>query len=227
MTNRILLWVEHKARLIDALAKGEYEGTYADACLIASSVISGLASLLWPGDDQIDRRRFVQVWQKCSLASPGINLISVPILIEHLEQDGKYAEAESLRASNPSAFNFGNSCRVLTSADVDLEEDSIQALCPSLTMKYIRVQSYANIFYRYVRSAYVHEYRIADYANAYPMACSGSGISYVNLTVAPYRRIHFEALWIINLLKLIATKFEAELLSPPINRPPKWWFDEA
>jgi hypothetical protein len=226
MTNRILLWVEHKTRLIDALAKGNLEGTYADACLIASSVISGLASLLWPGD-KIDRKRFVQVWQECSLTSPGTNLISVPILIGHLEQDGNHAAAESLRTSNPSAFNFGNSCRVLTSADVDLGEDSIQALCPSLTMKDIRDQSYANIFYRYVRSAYVHEYQIADYADAYPMARPSSGISYVNLTVSPYRRIHFETLWIINLLKLIATTFEAELLSPPIKRPPKWWLDEA
>ena len=54
-------WVDQKAHLAEQLAQGECGGGYGDAIIVLSSVISGIAAALWPGE-RIDRQRFAQVW---------------------------------------------------------------------------------------------------------------------------------------------------------------------
>src|SRR5512138_640924 len=75
----IVDFVERKIVVAQALDRGECGGSYAEACIIMASVISGIASDLWPGKG-LDRKRFVELWARYADPALSPNLISVPLL---------------------------------------------------------------------------------------------------------------------------------------------------
>lgn len=54
-------FVERKIGTAVMLDDGQCNGSYSDACVLLSSLISGIAAELWPGDG-IDRARFIELW---------------------------------------------------------------------------------------------------------------------------------------------------------------------
>ncbi len=225
MNPRLAAYIERKVRLIEALDEGECGGTYADACLVASSTISGFASILWPGENCPDRKRFVQVWSDYATSNLGMNLVSVPLLLADLEMRSCHVEMEQLTAISPDPEGLDCLSRVVTGSEVDLPEHLIRASCPTVPVRDIRAQSYGNIFYKHVRSAYVHEYQISKHSDSISMASPGSGVSYTNVIRAPFRRIHFEASWLIQLIRVLATNIEPVIPNAPLPHPRPWWVD--
>lgn len=52
-------FVERPLAVAAALEQGACGGSYAEACVLVSSLISAVASFVWPGQ-RMDRKRFVE-----------------------------------------------------------------------------------------------------------------------------------------------------------------------
>lgn len=225
MTSHFRSWVEQKLAIAQCLADGACGASYAEACLVISSVISAIAADLWPGD-RIDRRRFTEVWAIHTPPPLGANRISLPLLISYLDGAGRHREADLLRASNQSVLH-PISTLVFTGDLVDLPEKQVLALCPNITTLQARRYSYGVVFYEHVRSAFVHEYQIGEQAGRYPMARPGSGVSYINRLDGGVvvRKIHFEVAWLIRLVRELALSLEPLWEMHPHTPPSSWWVD--
>jgi len=217
-------WVARKTFIAEQLSLGGCGGSYAEACLIISAVISGIAAEIWPGE-RIDRNRFVELWARYS-SQISANKISIPLLMDTLEREGMHSEVQLLCSTHPQAFDRSSSL-VISGLDVDLSEKEVVNLCGTLSLKKIRDHSYGSLFYKHVRSSFVHEYQIAKYASDRAMAKPGCGISYVNVIGYPNRRIHFEIQWLITLLQEVASNAEELFDSAPQSLPSCWWLNEA
>jgi hypothetical protein len=221
----IVDFVEQKIRVAQALNGGECGGSYAEACIIVSAVLSGIASDLWPGEG-LDRRRFVELWAR--YADPGMspNLVSVPLLIRWLREQGRSSEAQSIEAARPHTFGPGYSDRVLTEADVDMAETEVASLCSSLTLAEIRRNSYGAVFYGHVRSALVHEYHFRDSAAGWPMTERAAWVSYVNRLDPGFgslRQIHYHMEPLAELVRSVAFNVAPVVDKRPLPEPAQWW----
>lgn len=229
-------WVEDKLKIATLLEEGAAGAGYAEACLVISAILSGIASDLWPGRD-LDRKRFVELWTRYAPEELGASLVSTPSLIKDLEDKGKYEEATVLRNTNREAFGPGFEARVVTSDFVDMPVKEVLRMCPNLHLKQVRKHTYGSLFYERIRSAYVHEYRIGHQATAYPMGRSGVGVSYANTwrDVTPeshgdsvigwaeiYREIHFEVNWLCQLVRGVVRNVAADW-GKPLPEPEHWW----
>ncbi len=58
-STRFQAWVQGRIALAERLNEGECGGSYGDAMLVLSALLSGRAADLWPGKGK-DRRRFVE-----------------------------------------------------------------------------------------------------------------------------------------------------------------------
>src|ERR687889_761799 len=87
-SDRFREWIRGRISLAKRLDGGECGGSYGDAMLILSALLSGQAADMWPGTGK-DRRRFIEVWS--TLAAPDLNpnLVSVPLLLADLKRDGE------------------------------------------------------------------------------------------------------------------------------------------
>jgi hypothetical protein len=190
-------WIDQRIQIAERLAEGQCGGTTAEAFLILSSVISGIAADLWPGT-RIDRQRFVELWARYTGPALLADLISVPLLMNQLEQQKRYDIADRLRANNSDCFSPRGlpDTRVVTGEDVDVLDNEVQAVVPELTMTEIRRSSYPDLFYVHFRSGYVHEYQVGPLADAIIMSHTRSFITYGNFFEAPHRRINFEVSWV-------------------------------
>ena len=103
-STRFRAWVRGRIALAKRLDKGECGGSYGDAMLILSALLSGRAADLWPGEGK-DRRRFVEIWSTRPNPELNPNLISVPLLLDALEEEGNLGLVEKVRATNPEAFS--------------------------------------------------------------------------------------------------------------------------
>jgi hypothetical protein len=220
-----------------ALAKGECGGTYVEACMLVSSVISGVASFVWPGEDRVDHKRFVEAWTH--FAGDPKALISQPLLLADLRKRGRLAEAMALAEAQPLlAGGHALNARVLTGADVDIPAAEVHRLCPALDLKEIREFSYPVIFYRRVRSALTHEYGLGEGVTHYGMTARDEGVSYTNhlgsvvgidedgkyvFSEKRERRIFFWIAWLVEVARSIARGADQELAKGPVSRPAKWW----
>lgn len=222
MSSRLQRFVARKLTLAAALDAKELDGSYGDAILVVSSVLSSLAAQLWPGPG-IDRVRFAELWQLYAPPSLHPTAISVPLLIHFLRENGDLAAATALEATNRDAFSgFPEAdCLVITGPDVDQRDIDILSLCPQLPPRLVREHSYPAIFYEHVRSAYVHEYEVGRGASPYAMAFDRSTVSYVNNT--PRRHIHFPLQWLDELTRGVAVSIEPLLARAPLTQPCQWW----
>jgi len=221
--------VERKLGVVQALAKGECGGSYSDACILTSGIVSGIAADLWPGEG-IDKKRFVEVWARHADPAVSPSLISTPLLVDRLRRDGRVREAATIEALRPLAFGPGYQTRVVTSADVDMLEHEIRAVCPQLVPSNVRAYSYPAVFYRHVRSALVHEYHLGDEATTWPMIERETSVSYANIVdwkdqSRQFRQIHYHIPWLLEVVRSIAASTQTVLESAPLPHPSPWWIE--
>jgi hypothetical protein len=221
-------WIEGRINLAQRLANGECGGSYAEAFLILSSLISGIAADLWPGSRK-DHRRFVELWARYSDPSLGANLISVPLLISDLERIKQFEFSDRLRANNSDCFMPRGlpDCDVVTGEDVDMYDNEVQQIVPELSVAKIREWSYGNVFYVHFRSGYVHEYQAGSHADEIVMSATRSDITYGNWADPPYRRINMEVSWVASVARSIVRRAEPEWQHRPHADPTPWWLDGA
>lgn len=219
-------YVQRSLAVARALNDGGCGGSYYEACLLAASLSSSLSAIAWPGDGQ-DRVRFVQAW--ATLAAPRINAvrISLPFLRRSLIESRQYQEAGQVEALRPDMLDLGNDERVVTGDEVDADEREVLAACPNLPLKDVREQSYAFLFYVYVRCGLVHEYAPGEEAAVRPMMQSlADRVSYSNEMVGPgqsTRRIHFPFEWLAAVVGSVAEHLDRPGERVPRAVPYKWW----
>lgn len=203
MNNPASVWLDYVERKIATAVKlndGECGGSYSDACVLLSTLISGMAAELWPGRDK-DKARFVEVWVRYSSPSVKATMISVPILQRFLRKRSRRTETSTLERMRPEAFGPGEWTRVLAGPDVDATEAEVKMWCPALDVTELREHSYPSIFYKNVRSNLVHEHRLSPEAASVPMTRRAAGVSYVNRAdsdepLSARRLIHFHFDWL-------------------------------
>lgn len=207
----------------DALAAGRCGGSYAEACILVSALVSGIAADLWPGTG-IDRRRFVEAWARHADASLLPVLVSTPLLHAHLVKENRHAEVAQLQRL--CAAPLGNDARVITGEDVDCLETAVLECLPALPVATVREFTYPSIFYQNFRSGLLHEYQTTGRSTATPMTTRPSRVSYANHLDPPVgRRIHFHLPWLIEVARSIATSAETVALQRPLRPPSNWWID--
>lgn len=212
-------WASKKIELSERLFKGECKGSYPDSVLLISAVINAISAELWPGR-KIDKKRFVELLVTLSPANPSPTTISVPLLIQNLDNKNHSNEILAIKGKY---LNVDKSL-ILLGRDVDILENDIVRLCPNLKLSDIRKSSYANIFYDEVRSSYVHEYRAGDKSDSSPMTSAiNAKVSYIN-TIREERRIHFHIAW-LGEVALLAAKNADSLQEIPLATPTKWWME--
>lgn len=156
------LWsqfIERKIETAVLLDSGCCNGSYSDACVLLSALISGVAAELWPGEG-IDRARFVELWVRYADSKLEPALVSVPLLRQQLRGEHREKDARVLETARPDMFGLGNSSLVLRGCDVDMTEVQVAQLLPALGAKDIRAFSYPVLFYKHVRSNLVHEFKL-------------------------------------------------------------------
>jgi len=218
-------WAANKAEIAKRLSDGECKGSYAEAVIILSAVISAIAAEIWPGKG-IDRKRFVEVMKEYGDTNLNTIRVSIPLLIKYLSNDGRKAEGNALHKE----FVRVGIAQVLVGDEVDQFEQDIISFCPSLSITQIRKFSYPNVLYGEVRSCYVHEYRIGKSAGSFPMTSrKEANASYINRfnpeSNITNRLIHFHVDWLIDVVKSISTKADSECDKYPLDNPPRWWID--
>lgn len=227
-SDRFREWIRGRISLAKRLDGGECGGSYGDAMLILSALLSGQATDLWPGTGK-DRRRFVEIWATLSDSELTPNLISVPLLLANLKGTGEQELIKKVRGTNTDAFAPWNDSLVVTGERVDLPEDELEALDSGLTAKKLRRFSYGSVFYEHVRSGYTHEYHTTESASPYPQTSEPAPVSYVNVrdrdTNAVRRRIHFDTAWVAEVVESISDSFAASGLRWPLADPKTWWIN--
>jgi hypothetical protein len=229
-------FVERPLTVAAALAKGDCGGTYIEAAMLVASAISAVASFVWPGKGQ-DQKRFVQAW--VNFGGPESVRVSLPFLRHRLRQQGRSTEATSVERLRPTMFGPGNRVRVVTGDDVDVEEDTLRRVCPSLELPLLRELSYPSLFYEHVRSAAVHEYGLGEPVSGYPVTFRRDvAVSYTNeLGMMGYgpagdyvlypakhpRRIYFHVAWLLEHARTIARGADNARAAGPVPKPSPWW----
>jgi hypothetical protein len=216
--------VRERLDVASALNSGHCGGSYFEAMILMSAVLSGLAAGRWPGDG-IDKKRFVELW--AAFSDPVDVRISVPLLIRTLRADGRENEATVIETSRPNLLTGAQSL-VLVDDDVDMAEGDLRGFCPDITLQYLRKHSYPVLFYRHVRSTLVHEYALGAKASPTAMTRRPPAVSYLNqISVHRHRGvrrlIHFHPEWLKELVLAIALRLEHA--SPVQGRPSRWWIE--
>lgn len=215
-------WMSSKVTLATRLAAGELGAGYPEAIIILSSAVSAIAAEMWPGSG-IDRKRFVEAMRLHSDPALSASRISIPMLVGHLRRAGTAGAHDCVR-SHFMKDVFPT--QVLTGENVDREDAAIVAACPELSLKSVREFSYANVLYREVRSAFIHEYQSGDKADMWTMAEDADlAISYGNWMGDPDRHIHFPVAWFCSAALSIAAA--ADEVVVPLSQPALWWVDGA
>lgn len=215
-------FVSHKLAVAAALEGGGCGGDYLDGAIIVASLLSAMASDVWPGKGN-DKRRFVQLWVE--YLGPEDRRVSIRLLIQQLRGDGRTSEAAALEAKFPEHLFWPGSPSVLLGDEVDMAEDDVLALCPSLPRRTLRAHSYPVLFYEEVRSAGVHEYQIGEKGSAWPMTFRPATVSYVNRLIAlnnNRRHIFFHGSWLRRLTAQVADRIGTQASPSPSSG---WWVD--
>jgi len=229
----MMAWAEYISGKVDvavALDSGQCGGSYSDACVLISAIISGVAAELWPGDG-IDRRRFAQTWAHDVDVSLDPTLVSLPLLTQWLRKEDREAEAHALEGTRPRMFGLGYGTRLLHGSDIDVPESVVQSVVPCVALRDIRRFTYPLVFYHHVRSNLVHEYKLSDDASSHAHTRLEACVSYVNMydDKSPSfsrRLIHFHMSWLADITRSIAKSAEAEISKRQQRpRPKVWWAD--
>ena len=190
-------FIAKKVDVALALYSGGCGGGYTEAAMILASLLSGIAADIWPGEN-IDRKRFVELWSCYAHPTLATNRISVTLLVQSLRKKSEFAKAEKLEASLLKKFGAGYSTRVLIGdeadmseeevkktfvAEADMSEEEVKKLVACVSDKdteTIRSCSYGSLFYEHVRCGAVHEFHLTEDAVEKPMTQRSAGVSYSN-----------------------------------------------
>ena len=227
--DRYHAWVRERVAVAKRLNEGECGGSYGDAMLILSAILSGLAADLWPGKRK-DRHRFVELWATHARPDLNPNLISVPLLLEDLQKSGDTALVNKLSAIYPEAFSRKINLLSVTGEQVDRTEEELMSLDSKLASKDLRHFSYGDVFYKHVRSGYTHEYHTTDSAIPFPMTSEPTPVSYVPVLVKQpqpqtQRRIYFDVAWVAKLVESVSDSVTPLMHQEPLAEPTSWWID--
>ena len=218
-------WLDSRLELAERLAKGECGGSSSEAILILSSLLSGIAADLWPGKG-IDRVRFIELWVRYSKIARS-NHVSIPLLIDHLEENEVFDLSDRLRQKYEEYFSPRGlpDTRVVTGEEVDLPEDEVRSVVPELSLKDLRQHSYPSAFYTHIRSAYVHEYHVGSHGDAGVLLMGQGNVRYGNWMDRPYRRISFDLGWISQIMNSAILSAERDWQDRPLKALSTWWID--
>jgi hypothetical protein len=225
MTNNWLSeWSNSKIDIALKLSKGGSGGTYAEAVIILCSVISGISADIWPGKNR-DKKRFVELLVNYSNDSLKVKNISIPLLIASLEEKGLTAESDQIfNEIMPKSKTL-----VITGEDVDKSEDYLLDLYPEIDREIVKRNSYANILYEELRSAYVHEYMPGARSDSFAMASNNANgqVSYINRADKPHRLIYFNVSWLCELINSIVANLEKKDVIPVFTDYSEWWLTDT
>jgi hypothetical protein len=214
--------VFRKLEIAKRLNAGEINGSYSEALMIISSILSATASMIYPGYG-IDKRRFVELLIKYNTTDYEFSKISIPLLKESRILT-KEQDLILLEEYNTKSYSL-----IITGEDIDLDESIVRTLCPDIDLRKLREFSYANLFYKELRSSLVHEYRLSDFAASFPQTTKEAFVSYNNNVHYPTRRIcfHFNPLKEIteNISSNVADLIEVNQKQKFEQTNKEWWLD--
>lgn len=176
-----------------------------------------------------DAKRFIEFWVTYAEPTLGSNRVSVPLLANSALQHGDHVSLNALKAIRPRLLRHAPAqieWEVATGDD-DADEAEIVVACPNLGLKNIRRWSYPAIFYRDVRSAYVHELSPGAHASPIPGGKSGAPITYRNFADPPRHRIYFEVDWLCRIAESCARLAYPDWQKSSKRCAIKWWIDGA
>jgi hypothetical protein len=220
-------WLLGRVTLAQELSDQRLGGTYPDGILVLSSVVSGIAAHLWPGD-RIDRARFVELWVRYSEPALHPNHVSVLLLAQELANRGDVAGSTAVRALSPAIDVPAGwmDQRTFSGSEIDLPEKEILCRVPSLPRQLVRDHTYGNIFYRCFRSGYVHRYSDDPVVDQNPMSQVTGDVIYTSFAEAPFRRVYFRPAWLASIARSIIASAETTFQNRPLPMPSKWWVHE-
>ncbi|MBN1826379.1 MAG: hypothetical protein JW958_08940 [Candidatus Eisenbacteria bacterium] len=222
-------FIEGRIGIVRKLTDENVGGTYAEAILILTALISATAAKCWPkrkGRDPIDRKRFVETIHRFAGHKYLADLISTDLLVRSLE-DKKKKEAGFLK--HLTTFKPGD---MPSGADISKPDSEITRFCPSLEKGTIRNYCYSSLLYDLLRSPYVHEYRhhedvvtwILDHLWSNNMYYRDSG-RLLDKTTRRYR-LYFGLGWIAGVAHSITQNLDEQIpKDEEVERPDKWWID--
>ena len=226
-----LKFTERKVATAMMLADGQCNGSYSDACVLLSSLLSGIAAELWPaGKDKIDGKRFVELWVRYADPTLAATHVSVPFVRQYLQRSGRDVDVGAIEKARPEMFGLGHGSRIITGSDVDMAEKDLLAIT-TLTPREVRRYSYPALFYKHVRSNLVHEFRLSEAATSHFMTRREANVSYNNRldlteTEMARRLIHFHIEWIASVTRSIASNVVGFVDAyRTLPRPQPWWLE--
>jgi hypothetical protein len=113
--------------------------------------------------------------------------------------------------------------RILLGAEVDRSESDILIVLPAISLKTLRRYSYADLFYKELRSGMVHQYEATARVELEPMTKRKSSVSYLNYGSS--RRIAFHFPWLVDTFRSVAENIDSDFDRLPLPPPSKWWID--
>lgn len=207
---RQYLW--GRIELAERLFREVPGGTYADAILITTAVLSACASHRWPGKHG-DRKRFVEMLVRHSTWYR-TEWVSVPALINSGfidEGDTPYGEP-------------GKSCRIYCDDEIDLSFEDARRMYPHVPLKALVAHCYASLIYEWLRCGYAHEYVPHENITHVPASRRQARVSYIGRSVdgKTQRMVSFHLDYLVSLAKHHVSILPDE----KCERPLKWWIEQ-
>ena len=197
-----------------SLYKDHELATYHDITLILTAVLSACASRTWTGIG-IDRVRFLELLINHSDAKHKTSNVSIPFLIN----DGLIDNSKT-EWGKP-----GRATRILTDSEVDMPVEQAQCIYPSLDLKNLKMYSYAQLIYKFLRCGYAHSYYLdgdlshVAHSDRYP----DTRMSYIGMINDQGKIVRRRACFHIEYLIDLAEYHAHSLKSEPISQPAEWW----
>jgi hypothetical protein len=186
---------------------------YEDVVLIITAVLSACASIRWPGRN-IDRKRFIELLVRHSLAEFNTSWVSIPALIN-----------VGLIKEDNTPYKGGYSARIFCDEEIDLCIDEVKNQYPMVTAtnKELREYCYASLTYKWLRCGYAHEYYHHENITPFPPSRSNARISYIGRSMngKQKRMISFHIEYLFELANYHVTI----LPCTESQRPKTWWID--
>ncbi|MFH0953060.1 MAG: hypothetical protein V1873_01890 [Verrucomicrobiota bacterium] len=218
----------HRIGIAERLADGACDAGYPEAVILLLAVLSGIASLVWPGE-RIDRKRFVELLVTYCKPTLQTQFISTAMLVQEFARDTdpiKRQAADSIRQK----YLPPHHALIITGDDADGMEDDLLIECPQLSKEQLRQFSYAHLLYREARCGLVHNYSLGKFATSRPMTDRKANVSYVNVTESSpstehYKQICFHFDWMKGLVRSAAEAVNQIASSLPLPGPQRWWIE--
>ncbi len=218
-------WLNRRVRNANSLLdtfKGE---GLPDALILLCCTLSALADRRWPGE-RFDKKRYIELLVRFTDVSPGMGLVSIPLLNRRLEK--AFPEEASILSKCYFPPNAG---QIVIWNEIDRAEHEIHAVIPQLPLKEIRRASYASVIYEQFRSSLVHQYSLSSEISEFPMSSRLNEPHYVNVFagVGIVRKMLYLPYAFIRKVVESAGEKNSESWEKAITwtepRPPKWWID--